>query len=94
MRAASAPGFRDAGEYNGYGALRNIGAGGYCWASTTSGSSAHYLSFSYSWLGPQYSNSRAIGFPLRCLQEEGCRGALEGWLCGPGLPLPQFRYAV
>ena len=36
--------------------------------STITGTSAHYLSFGYSWLGPQGIYYRATGLPLRCLQ--------------------------
>ncbi len=69
MGAAPAPGYRDSGYYNGFGALRDIGNCGYSWASTTSGNNARYLDFSPTWLRPQSSYYRAFGFQLRCLQE-------------------------
>ncbi len=62
------PGFRDAGNNKGYGKLYYIGNGGHSWMSTITGTSAHYLSFGYSWLGPQGNYYRATGLPLRCLQ--------------------------
>ncbi len=64
-----APGYRDAGYYKGFGAVRNVGTHGYSWSSSIAGANAHNLGFSYSWLTPQNSNYRAYGFPLRCLQE-------------------------
>ncbi len=66
---AAPPGYREAGNNKGYGALREIGLSGFNWASTVRGPNAHYLGFSYIWIDPQTSNYRAYGFQLRCLQE-------------------------
>ncbi len=71
---AAPPGFRDAFGDRGYGGLRDVGVGGFSWSSTASGTSARYLSFTYSWLNPQNSSNRAHGLPLRCLQEKGTTG--------------------
>ena len=68
-RAAPAPGYRDAGYYKGFGALRDVGDYGYSWSSTVSGSIVRFLDFNPTWLTPQNSNYRAYGFQLRCLQE-------------------------
>ena len=67
----AAPGYRDAGHNNGYGALRYVGNGGYSWSSTIPSKStyAYFLYFNTSWLLPQNSHYRGNGFPLRCLQE-------------------------
>ncbi len=64
-----APGYRDAMSTRGFGGLRVVGDNGYSWSSTFTGSNAHFLNFSYNGVGPQDYNSRAHGFPLRCLQE-------------------------
>ena len=66
-----APGFRDAGYFNGYGTLYGVGYAGYIWSSTipTGSGNAHYLSFGYGGINPQGNNYRGYGFPLRCLQE-------------------------
>ncbi len=64
-----APGFRDAGYFNGYGTLYGVGYAGYIWSSSIAGTIAHNLGFYYSWLNPQSSSDRAYGLPLRCLQE-------------------------
>ena len=74
-RSAPAPGFRDVYSDRGYGRLREVGYAGYIWSSSVpSGSStAHYLTFHYGGIDPQYSYYRAYGRQLRCLQEEGCR---------------------
>ena len=65
----AAPGYRDAGYYKGFGALRDVGDYGYSWSSTVSGSIVRFLDFNPTWLTPQNSNYRAYGFQLRCLQE-------------------------
>ncbi len=64
-----APGFRDAGNNSGYGALREVGHYGYSWSLSTTGANASYLVFHTGGVYPQYSTHRAYGFPLRCLQE-------------------------
>ncbi len=71
----AAPGFRDVYSDRGYGRLREVGYAGYIWSSSVpSGSStAHYLTFHYGGIDPQYSYYRAYGRQLRCLQEEGFR---------------------
>ena len=71
MPSVPAPGYRDAGYYKGFGALRTVGYAGYIWSSTipTGSGYAHYLHFNYGGIGPQNNNSRAYGFQLRCLQE-------------------------
>ena len=53
------------------GALTNVGSSGYSWSSspTQSSSNAGYLSFSATFVSPQYDNSRACGFPVRCVRE-------------------------
>ena len=86
-RAAPAPGYRDAGYYKGFGALRDVGHYGCSWSSTVSGSSVRCLDFRPTWLTPQNSNYRAYGFQLRCLQEReapGYRASSSGRLHGVG----------
>jgi hypothetical protein len=63
------PGFRVYGS----GMLWYVGSNGYSWSSSIpSGSgNAHFLGFYFDGVGPQNSNYRAYGLPLRCLQEEG-----------------------
>ncbi|MDE5945011.1 MAG: hypothetical protein K2G93_05420 [Rikenella sp.] len=47
-----------------------VGYNGYSWSSIPSGSiGAYYLLFSCVGVSPNYSNYRAYGFQLRCLQE-------------------------
>ncbi len=60
-----APGFR---AYQ-YGTLYSIGDYGYSWASSITDSNAHYLYFTPTGLNPQDYYYRALGLPLRCLQE-------------------------
>ena len=67
---SNTPGFRDAGNNKGYGALREVGSAGYSWSSTVSGSNVRFLGFYYYGVNPQDYNHRAHGLPLRCLQEE------------------------
>ena len=68
-RAAPAPGYRDAGYYKGFGALRDVGSSGYSWSSSLTGTYARNLVFYPGGLYPQDGLSRAYGLPLRCLQE-------------------------
>ena len=68
---AAPPGFRDSGNYNGYGVLWSVGTSGYSWSSTITSSNVRYLGLYYSRLRPQDSGGRAYGLQLRCLQEEG-----------------------
>ncbi len=65
------PGFRDAGNNNGYGTLLCVGHYGFSWSSAipTGSGGAHSLNFNFGGIGPQGSYGRAYGFPLRCLQE-------------------------
>ncbi|MDE5944357.1 MAG: hypothetical protein K2G93_02085, partial [Rikenella sp.] len=61
-----APGFR----YEGTGTLRLVGGNGYSWeASVTTGDNAYTLFFTSGSIRPSYSNNRATGLQLRCLQE-------------------------
>ncbi len=53
----------------GFGGLRDVGHFGYSWSSTVTGSSAHFLYFSYYGVSPQNYNICAYGLQLRCLQE-------------------------
>ena len=64
---AAPPGFRVYGS----GMLWYVGSNGYSWSSSfPSGSgNAHFLGFYFDGVGPQNSNYRAYGLPLRCLQE-------------------------
>ncbi len=62
--ATPAPGYR----HRDYGTLYDAGGAGYIWSSIA-GTYARNLNFGYSWLHPQGSNGRALGLPLRCLQE-------------------------
>ena len=64
-RAAPAPGFR----HRANGVLHAVGSFGYIWSSTETGDDAHVLTFYPGEIYPQISGSRAVGFPLRCLQE-------------------------
>ena len=62
-----APGYRNFAS----GALLGVGIYGYSWSSTVaaSGYNAHYLYFYTQGLNPTYTNSRAYGLQVRCLQE-------------------------
>ena len=53
------------------GALTNVGSGGYSWSSSPTQSSAlaGYLGFSAAGVYPQGNDSRAYGFPVRCVRE-------------------------
>ncbi|WP_294599522.1 hypothetical protein [uncultured Rikenella sp.] len=62
----TAPGYR----YRADGVQRGVGAGGYSWSSTVSGTNGMGLGFHVTWLGPSGSDYRAHGFQLRCLSEE------------------------
>ncbi|MDE6499326.1 MAG: hypothetical protein K2K83_01295 [Rikenella sp.] len=64
-----APGFRDAGNNNGYGTLYRVGYSGYSWSSAVTGADAHFLNFNFTEVYPNDYNSRAYGLQLRCLQE-------------------------
>jgi hypothetical protein len=70
-RRAAPPGYRDAGNYNGFGALRGVGGSGYSWSSSSPAESgdARNLAFYPHGIVPQASASRAFGLQLRCLQE-------------------------
>ena len=63
--AGPAPGFRDRGD----GTLSAVGNYGCSWSSTFTGTNAHDLYSDYSWLNPQSTDDRALGFQLRCLQK-------------------------
>ncbi len=65
---APAPGFRDAGNYGVSGALWYVGNGGYTWSSSVSGTYSVYLLSEPMRIIPSYSNYRAYGLPVRCLQ--------------------------
>ena len=80
-----APGFRDAGYFNGYGTLYGVGYAGYIWSSSIAGTIAHNLGFYYSWLNPQNSNNRANGLQLRCLQ-----AFIDASVLASALPLFRF----
>ncbi len=64
-----APGFRDAGNNNGYGKLWSVGTYGFGWSSAEADTNARFLYFSCDWIRPDDSYGRAGGLPLRCLQE-------------------------
>ena len=53
------------------GALTGVGSNGYSWSSspTQSSTDAGYLTFYATSVYPQSSNSRAYGFPVRCVRE-------------------------
>ncbi len=76
LRGRAPPGFRDCGlreeTEGGSGKLYYVGYAGVSWSSSIlSGSGgAYYLEFLSIRLIPQLNDSRALGFPLRCLQEE------------------------
>ena len=65
------PGFRDAGGRgtDAAGKLWLLGSAGYAWSSSVTGPDAYRLDFYYLGIIPHSSYTRAIGFPLRCLQE-------------------------
>ncbi|MDE6499124.1 MAG: hypothetical protein K2K83_00250 [Rikenella sp.] len=46
-----------------------LGNCGFGWASSVAGINAYRLAFCCAWVGPNNSDYRAYGFPLRCLQE-------------------------
>ena len=64
-----APGFRDAGNNKGYGALREVGVSGFSWSATITDSNAHFLHLLFAGVYPQSNVYRAHAFQLRCLQE-------------------------
>ncbi|WP_300601781.1 hypothetical protein [uncultured Rikenella sp.] len=66
---SAAPGFRDAGLLNGFGALRSSGSSGYNWSSGTSETNSLYLIFGLQNLGTSSADFRAYGLQLRCLSE-------------------------
>ena len=53
------------------GALARVGSFGYSWSSSPTQSStfAGSLYFNATYVNPQYDNSRAYGFPVRCVRE-------------------------
>ncbi len=51
------------------GALLNVGAVGYYWSSAVSGTSGIYLVFNNGNVDPGFSNYRANGFAVRCVQD-------------------------
>ncbi len=69
--SAPAPGFRDSGGRgtDAAGKLWLLGSAGYAWSSSVTGPDAYRLDFYYLGIIPHSSYTRAIGFPLRCLQE-------------------------
>jgi hypothetical protein len=50
------------------GAFINTGAAGHYWSFALSGTNACHLGFWSSAVYPTYSNGRAYGFPVRCVQ--------------------------
>ena len=52
------------------GALTNVGSNGYSWSSspTQSSTNAGNLNFNATNVNPQNNNSRAYGFPVRCVR--------------------------
>jgi hypothetical protein len=61
--------FPAAGDRNG-GTLGDVGIFGYYWSSSVgTAANAYYLSFNYGNVLPGSSDSRAAGFPVRCVQE-------------------------
>ena len=73
-KAADSKTFLPASGYRHYGegTLYNVGTDGYGWLSSPGGQSSvygSYLSFNSGSLGVAGENGRAIGFPVRCVQE-------------------------
>ena len=66
---SNTPGFRDAGNNKGYGALREVGVSGFSWSATITDSNAHFLHLLFAGVYPQSNVYRAHAFQLRCLQE-------------------------
>jgi len=62
--------FSPAGGNRNYsnGSLNNVGTNGYYWSSTVSGTNARSLYF-YSASATMYSDYRAFGFSVRCVQD-------------------------
>jgi len=60
-----APGYRERAN----GGLGHVGNHGFSYSSSVSGSNGVYLNFYVTYLNPSNANSRAYGFPLRCLSE-------------------------
>ena len=57
---------------SGSGGLYSVGADGYAWSSSPSSASSvngSYLGFTNSVVNPEYRDSRAMGLPVRCVQE-------------------------
>ncbi|WP_297627433.1 hypothetical protein [uncultured Rikenella sp.] len=65
MPSVPAPGFREHSS----GAQKSNGNHGFSWSSSFSGTSGVYLTFDVTYLLPGRADSRAYGFPLRCLSE-------------------------
>ena len=51
------------------GALNIIGGAGYCWSNSISETKIKAMNFSLSGINPNYTNYRAYGFSVRCVQE-------------------------
>ncbi len=57
---------------SGSGGLTTVGANGYAWSSSPYSASSVYgsnLSFNSSGVNPEDNNSRANGFPVRCVPD-------------------------
>ncbi len=64
-----APGCRDFGRTDYEGIIRFVGNSGFYWSSTTNDIYEFDLLFHSQDLVPSYTDTRAHGFPLRCLSE-------------------------
>ena len=54
------------------GGLRNVDTRGYSWSNSPAGApsvNGSYLDYSSSGVNPEISTHRAVGFPVRCVQE-------------------------
>lgn len=51
------------------GALGRVGFSGYSWSATANDTDAYNLGFNETQLNSNSSNARAVGFPIRCVQE-------------------------
>ncbi len=68
MTACTASGWRLSDS----GALFDVGTSGYAWSSapySASSVNGSYLGFNSSNVKPENNNTRAHGFPVRCVQE-------------------------
>ncbi|WP_297832771.1 hypothetical protein [uncultured Rikenella sp.] len=65
----TAPGYRDGGRFDRFGALLDVGLLGYSWSATACETNGGSLDFKTIHADPERANNRAHAFQLRCLSE-------------------------